>query len=116
MRDSEKGTEILAMLERARRKPVRMVHNAVLKSALGYDITKTKTVTTIDKDGNEITTITTTTEHIPPNSKSAQIYLLSHDKEYRTDDIETRHNKKVELDMKKQELEIKKQKSELEAW
>jgi hypothetical protein len=67
--------EIKDALKKSREVAVYEVENAMFKAALGYDVTETEQVETVDWQGNKTVRKHARKRHIPPNT-TAQIFIL----------------------------------------
>lgn len=109
-------SELADVIQKARRKPIKQIHSALLKAALGYDVPIVKTVTTTDKEGHVTEVTTETVLHQPPNMRAAEMFLRGHDEDYRDSDLFVRKAKEKELKLREKELELKERKAQEDEW
>ena len=102
-----KYDEINEALKRGREPVVRVIENALIKNAKGFEYEETTTEIWVDDDGNKRQKVTKHKRYSPPDT-SAAIFLLKNYKPNKYRNYNDLTKKQIEAELRKTEAEINK--------
>lgn len=103
-----KYPELKEALQNGKTNLVTSLKEALMKKALGFRYTETKTVTKRQGD-SEIVTVEKYDRYSPPDTGAAHLLLKNLDESWRNDDQAT-------MDLKREKLSLEKDKAEADNW
>lgn len=93
--------ELREVIKKGNKTIVQKVEDALIKRALGYSYTETKTVMKEDKDGNQTMHVETVEKHLPPDVGAAAFVLKNKDRENWQNDPKMIELRRKELELRK---------------
>lgn len=94
-------SELTEAIKKGNKTIVQKVEDALIRRALGYSYTETKTIVREDRDGNQTTNIETVEKHLPPDVGAACFVLKNKDKEHWQNDPKLTELRKREIELRK---------------
>lgn len=104
-----KYPELMEVLKNGRISIVEKLRGALVKSALGFEYTESKTYKKRDENGNEIAYTEISKKYSTPNVAAINLALKNYDKDGWANDPQM-------MELRKMELEFKKEMAEKENW
>lgn len=104
-----KYPELMEVLKSGRTSLVEELRGALVKSALGFEYTESKTYKKRDEEGNEISYTEIAKKYSTPNVAAINLALKNYDKDQWANDPQM-------MELRRMELEFKKEMAEKENW